>query len=749
MKRRLLLMVGLWVLSSAIPGQALGAGEADGGAEGPRTESPYVGAQVCAGCHQAEAADWHGSDHDLAMQPASPATVLGDFNDATFDYFGIVSTFFRKNDTFYVRTDNANGTLADFPIAYTFGVYPLQQYLIELPGGRLQALSIVWDTRLENEGGQRWYHLYPEEPIRAGDELHWTGLNQNWNFMCADCHSTNLQKNYDLDADSYATTWSEIDVGCEACHGPGKSHVDAVNAGETRPHGGFRVSLSRAEAKAWTTNPKTGSPYPGMHGPEAQPELEVCAQCHSRRTTQFHGARPADGLFDHFMPALLDEGLYHADGQIDGEVYVYGSFLQSRMYQAGVTCSDCHNPHSLALKAKGNALCAQCHVPARYDTETHHGHPSGSTGAQCVNCHMPEKTYMGVDDRRDHSFRIPRPDLSVSLGVPNTCSQCHTDRSPDWAAQVLAKRNGPPPAGHYAEALHAGRYGGDQAAQLLSDLILDTTQPSIARATAITLLPPYLSNQSAGVLQQVSRTDDPLMAIGVAQALDGIPQQYRPIFGLPSLYDDHRVIRGLAASRLAPSTIPTTPAEVATRYGEAMDSYIESQLYNADRPESLVNLGDVSWQRGEMDQAEDYYRLAMHRAPFYTPAYVNLADFLRYKGDDAAGKQVLESALTAVRDATPIHHALGLLLVRQKRLSEGLPHLRLAAESPSAPARYVYVYAVALHSTGDPGAAIAELEQGLQRFPGNPEILSGLVSFLRSEGKNARADGYQRQLQQP
>lgn len=708
----------------------------------------FVGADTCQGCHAAEHAQWQDSHHDLSMQPAAPDTVLGDFDGATFDYFGTESRFFRRNDQFFVRTDGPDGKLQDFPIAYTFGVYPLQQYLIEMPGGRLQALGIVWDSRSTADGGQRWYHLYPEEPVRAGDPLHWTGLDQNWNFMCADCHSTNLAKNYDLETASYDTSWSEINVACEACHGPGKDHIEAMGSDKGNlANAGFSVSLSRAEPKAWVIDPKTGNPHPWKHGPEAQPELDVCAQCHSRRSTQFHGARPEDGLFNHFMPSLLEPGLYHVDGQIDGEVFVYGSFVQSRMYHAGVTCSDCHNPHSLELKAKGNAVCGQCHQASKYDVEAHHGHSPDSAGARCVNCHMPEKTYMGIDNRRDHSFRIPRPDLTADLDVPNACTQCHSDRTAQWAAEALEKRHGTPPDGHFARAIHAGRYGGSHAERLLSELILDTTQPAMARATAVSLLPRYLSGQSAPVLQQASRSDDPLVALGAAEALNGIPEQYRPMFGLPGLYDPHRVIRSLVASNLPPTAVSGNPPELRQRYDAAIADYIRSQQYNADRPESLVNLGNTYRQMGENDKAESYYREALDLAPHYAPAYVNLADFMRANGDDEAGKAVLEAGLELVEDPTTLQHSLGLLLVRQKRLDPALGYLQRSAESSTATARYVYVYAVALHSTGNTRQAIDVLEQALSRFSGDPQILSGLVSFHRELGQEKQAAHYQRLLQ--
>lgn len=741
---RLIITLACLLLATLDPAQAAAKAASPGMAA---DANGYVGAGACAGCHQAEHDLWRGSHHDLAMQPATPKTMLGDFDDATFEYFGTTSTFYRKGGTYHVRTDGPDGELTDYPIAYAFGVDPLQQYLIELPGGRLQALSIVWDSRPKDEGGQRWYHLYPDEPIRAGDELHWTGLNQNWNFMCADCHSTNLQKNYDLETDSYATTWNEINVGCEACHGPGQSHVDAVEAEDWgQSFQGFELSLSRGETKAWVIDPETGSPMPAEAGPDTQPELEVCAQCHSRRATQFHGARPEDGLFDHFLPSLLEEGLYHVDGQVANEVYVYGSFLQSAMYHAGVTCSDCHNPHSLERRAEGNALCAQCHQASTFDTVEHHGHPMESQGAECVNCHMPADTFMGVDERQAHSFRVPRPDLSVTLGVPNVCTDCHQDRDAQWAADVLEERHGTPAAPHFASALHAGRYGGPQAEQKLAQLIQDTTQPAIARATAVSLLPRYLSQQSLTVLQRASRTDDPLVALGAAQALTGIPEQYRPMFGIPGLYDVHRIPRSLVASNLQARTLPPNQPEVSHRHGEAMDDYIRSQQNNADRPESLVNLAGLYGQRGQFGQAERYYRLAIERAPYYTPAYVNLADLLRARGRDMEGQQVLASALSQVHDPAPIHHSLGLLLVRRQQLDEAVDYLRRAADSSTAPARYTYVYAVALDSAGNTKTAVRVLEAATQRYPGNPDILSALMSYHQKLGQMEQAERYRVQL---
>src|SRR6266851_93683 len=218
----------------------------------PRADEPasFVGAPGCAGCHIGETNAWRGSHHALAMQIATEATVLGNFADARLEHFGRVATFSRSTDAFLVRTEGADGALDEYEIAYTFGAYPLQQYLIAFPGGRYQALGIAWDSRPMEAGGQRWFPLYPHQKLLANDRLHWTGRDQTWNYMCADCHSTNLQKNYNLATNTYATTWTDVDVSCEACHGPGSRHVawakaSARNGADAPATGGAeRMGLS-------------------------------------------------------------------------------------------------------------------------------------------------------------------------------------------------------------------------------------------------------------------------------------------------------------------------------------------------------------------------------------------------------------------------------------------------------------------------------------------------------------------------
>jgi len=655
-----------------------------------------------------------------------------------------------------VRTDGLDGALHDYPIAYTFGVYPLQQCLIAFPGGRLQALGIAWDSRPKDQGGQRWFHLYPAQQLKPGDPLHWTGRDQTWNYQCAHCHSTNLQKNYDLAANTYATSWSDLDVACEACHGPGSRHVawaQAHGQGGTYPPGGDppRMGLTNwpkpTDNGHWAMNPETG--VAKRSEKLMSTELETCAACHSRRKVIAKNPMPGEPYLDGYLPALLEPGLYHADGQIDGEVYEYGSFLQSRMHAAGVTCSNCHDPHSAKLRAEGNALCAQCHLPAKFDVAAHHHHQPGSAGAQCVNCHMPTKYYMVVDARRDHSIRVPRPDLSVSLGTPNACTQCHADRHAQWAAETVADwyPQGRQITPHYGTALHAGRIGAADAEQQLDRLILDRSQPAIARASALPLLTPYASTASEPAMIKAALTDpDPLVRIGALRALPGsVPLRFVDA-ATPLLSDPARAVRIEAARALAGTDLLQLTPEQQTALVKSTAELVMAEMVDADRPEAHLNLGLLDLRRRQSTEAEAEYRTALRLDPNFVPALVNLSDLDRARGRDDEGAELLRKAAAIEPDNADVRYALGLFLVRKHDYPGALNLLRRAHELMPDNARYAYVYAVALNSSGAAGEALALLEQTHRQHPADRDILMALVSMARDNGDFAAALRHAREL---
>jgi Flp pilus assembly protein TadD len=703
-------------------------------------EATYVGRDACARCHARESEAWKGSHHDLAMQEATSHTVLGDFDGRSFTYAGVTSTFSRKDGKFLVRTEGPDGKLADYEVAYTFGVDPLQQYLVAFPKGRFQALSIAWDARPASAGGQKWFHLYPRERIDWRDPLHWTKRYQNWNLMCAECHSTHLEKNYDPASDRYQTRWSELDVACEGCHGPGSRHVAwaAKPPGDRTSDNGLVVDLSDRDGGVWLTDVETGLSHrePTRSG---RVEIETCARCHSRRSSEESPYRAGHPLLDTHRLALLREPLYYPDGQMKDEVYVYGSFLQSKMYRKGVTCKDCHDPHSLRVRGETSSICAACHLSTKFDSPSHHFHKSGSPGSFCLACHMPTRTYMVVDPRRDHSFRIPRPDLSIALGTPNACNDCHRDRNPEWARAAVVKWYGERVSPHYGVVLDAARRGRPDAPEKLEGLIADAEAPAIARATALEMLGTNPSSRSASILERSFLDEDALVRYGALESAALLPPAERQRAVYPLLHDPVRMVRFEAALALA-----SVPAEVFTPgqtadLDEALSEYREGQLRNGDWPESHLNLGNSYLERGQLDEARKAYESAIRIEPDFASAYVNLADLFRVEGDDRAGEDVLRKAIERLPEDPDLHHARGLQLVRLHRMEEAVTELRRAAELRPEEPRYSYVYAVALSGSGDLAGAIRVLTGAIARNPDDRDLLLALGGFYRQAGERAKA----------
>jgi Flp pilus assembly protein TadD len=721
---------------SSGPSPALGEGSA---------AAVFVGTAACSPCHEAETTRWRTSMHARAMETPSQTSVEAPFSGETFALHGVTSTFSRRDGRFVARTDGPDGNVQDFDVAYTFGVYPLQQYLLALPGGRFQTLGITWDAR-PAPAGQRWYHMYPATTLRAGDVEHWTSRSQNWNFMCSECHSTNLRKGYNAAQDAYQTTWSDLSVACEACHGAGSRHVAwAWQRPAGAPvQGGTDTGLTKVgtgDGASWTFNPATGIAHRDRPLP-SHAEVEMCARCHSRRaqlTDEYQVGRP---LADTHRPSLLEEDLYFADGQIREEVYEYGSFLQSRMYANGVTCSDCHEPHEPELTTKPDAVCERCHQPARFAAPAHHRHASGSAGSSCVACHMPSRTYMTVDDRRDHSFRVPRPDLTVKIGTPNACAACHANRQASWAADQVRSWFGPgrSSAPHYGEALAAGRSAAADAEARLLAVVSDASEPAIVRATAVSLLARWVDPQSGPVIERAANDPDALVRMAAVDVLSTVQEAQRTRILSPRLGDPVRTVRVEAARALASMPgnriAPSDRARLATGLAE----WEQVQRFNADTAGAHVSLGAFYAERGDADRARQEYETARRLEPYFAPAAVNLADLYRLQGRDDAGEKVLREALARTPEVPALHRALGLLMVRRKNMTEALNEIRRAAELAPDDPDAQYTLAVALYSSGRQAAAVDLLDRTWKAHPGDRTVLAALVNYLRERGDFARAE---------
>ncbi|MGO9765172.1 MAG: tetratricopeptide repeat protein [Myxococcaceae bacterium] len=716
----------------------------------PPAPAAYVGSSACAECHPTETQAWSTSHHRLAMQPATDATVLGDFHDAHVTLKGVGTTFLHPDGGFAVRTDGPDGKLAEFPIRFTFGIEPLQQYLVEFPKGRLQSLGIAWDTRPASEGGQRWFHLYPGElQMDFRNALHWTRPLQNWNYMCGACHTTDFQKNYRAETDAFDTAYSEGNVGCEACHGPASGHLDWARSAKRPADGlkGLTFALRGASAANWGKLGTNGTLT--REGPISRVEVETCGPCHSRRGQTWPTAAPGAPIGQAYRVALLEEGLYEPDGQIHDEVFEYGSFLQSKMYQHGVTCSDCHEPHAAKkLRSEGNGVCTHCHLAARFDTPEHHHHPAGTAGAQCVGCHMAMRTYMVLDGRRDHSFRIPRPDLALKLGTPDACTGCHQDKGVRWTAERAQALWGPSLAAHpqWGEAIDAGRRWLPGAGDKLMATAGDTNFPGIVRATATGLLEGYPDPQLVPLLERLAVDADPLVRRAAAHTLAGQDTPERIRLTAPLLADPIRDVRLEATATMV--SVPPRELDASTRaaLAVAVRERRASLASDADRSEAQYNLGVLELALSNPAAAEAAFRLAIQRDPTFGLAYLNLAEVLRGTGREAEAEKTLREALRVDAGDAAAYHSLGLSMVRQGRKAEALPLLEKAARLGAANPRFAYVYAIALQDSGDHRSALSVLERTQARFPGNLDILTLLVQFNRNAGNADAARRWARKL---
>jgi hypothetical protein len=666
----------------------------------PAPEPRFVGRQACEGCHEAAAASWRGSHHDRAMEIASASNVLGNFNGAVFTHFGVTSTFTAKDGKFFVRTDGPDGKLHDYEIAYTFGIDPLQQYLIRFPDGRLQALNVCWDTRPKEQGGQRWFHLYPKEPVPFDDPLHWTGIYQNWNYMCSECHSTDVKKRYDAEKNAYDTTWFELDVSCEACHGPGSNHDAWAHARRAKSSAanyadlGLAVRLGEAQPATWIIDPATGIAKRDRQR-VSHTEIETCGRCHARRgvvSEDYVYGRP---LMDSHRVALLNADLYYADGQIEDEDYEYGSFVQSKMYAAGVTCSDCHEPHA-GKPLPGNGACVKCHLPDRFDVPAHHHHKPGSQGAECKACHMPVTNYMVVHARHDHGFKVPRPDLTASIGIPNACAKCHADKPPLYSVTAFetwwgTKRTSEP---HWSTTIAAGRADPVAAAGALVALLGDAGQPGIVRATAADLMDAS-APQAVQALARALADPDPLVRDAAVRALGPSDPGMRAKLLPPLTQDPIRTVRIDAGRALAGQPAQHLDPPQARIAAAALAEWRASQNVDADRPEARLNLCALDAELGDLASAEVECHAALKLAPRLPGPYVNLADVERALGREDAARATLRRGLDVIPDNAALWHSLGLAFVRQHRPTDALEALKKATTLDPGNRRFAEVYRIA------------------------------------------------------
>lgn len=695
-KARLLFRIGrtsifhaaLLLCLLAFAGQTLAEEVAPASTADPRISihDGFVDEKTCASCHGDQAAAFAKSHHAKAMALANDRTVRGNFNNVRFDHDGIVTSFSRRSGRFFVRTEGPDGKQEEFEVKYTFAYAPLQQYLVDLGGGRLQALDIAWDT-----SKQEWFWLGEGTPPKPGLTYHWTGPFYRWNRTCIDCHSTDPRRNFQSQTNDYKSTYVATSIGCQSCHGGGAKHVE------------------------WAEARSKGASMPVASGQGlSQVDVNTCFGCHSRRIKLGDGYAAGKSFLGYFSPALLRPDLYFPDGQILDEVFEYGSFQQSKMARAGVTCLDCHSPHAATLKADGNALCTQCHTetaPERFtkndpsgvfDTPAHTHHPVGSSGAQCANCHMPERTYMKVDPRRDHSFVIPRPDLSAAYGTPNACTTCHEGKTNAWAAENMdnwygtAWRARPTIAHAFAGAARSD----PDSIEALHKLVVDKEQAGIVRGSAIAQMSRIGGPDVAADVKAAAGDSDPLVRLGAAEAAGNLPPGLRLEAIGNLLGDETRAVRVAAATALGSTPSLDLLGNQRRSFDAAVEdlrAYVEA---NADVAEAQNNYGTFLLAQRRAGDAEKAFHKAIVLDRALAGPHINLAELYRATGQNDKSERAYAEAIAISPDRADLRYGHALSLVRKKAMPQAIRELDEAVRLDPVNARYKTTLAIALDSLG-------------------------------------------------
>ncbi len=557
--------------------------------------------QTCVACHAEIHAGWAKSDHALANRPLD-----AEHDREAFQKHPVITDGGSKFELAW-PTDAAgqpamnevmpDGTKRAFTPAAVLGWKPLRQMLLPSEGGRLQPTDLAYDP-----AKKEWFNTFGQEGRRHGEWGHWTGRGMNWNSMCAHCHMTGYQKNYDATKDAYASTWVEHGVGCIQCHGALPSDHASKYASKTKKASeGFDSAIMGDRKRA----------------------METCAPCHARNELLTDTFQPGASYHDHYRITLpVQPGVYWPDGQQRDEDFNWTSVLISRMGHAGVTCMDCHDPHTnkMILPTENNQLCLQCHAaPGRQqpngtlatviDPLVHSHHAPDTPGSRCVDCHMPTTSYMQRAPRHDHGWLKPDPLLTKELNIPNACSRCHADKPIDtliaatdaWYGEKMNSRQRA-----RARAVDAAQTGKPGATDQLLAALNGEDIPAW-RATLLQLAAPDAAQRADVVAagRQALVAADPLERAAGVQVLGSLPQSAEWL--RPLLNDPVRLVRLDAEWALSRELAPDSPER------RELDTYFKLTL---DQPSGRFRIGQDLANRGQLVEAEREMALAAKWDPY-------------------------------------------------------------------------------------------------------------------------------------
>lgn len=676
----------------------------------------YAGSESCRECHQ-EAFDlWLPSNHRLAERGPGNELESPAFTDQpAFEHGGVLTQAGVDGQDFTLTTLSFDRTNKPHNVERIIGHEPLRQFLVAHDDGRFQAVDAAFDPH-QND----WFSVYGDEDRRPGEWGHWTGRGMNWNSMCASCHNTRLRKNYRPETDSYETAMAEISVSCEACHGPMKDHV------------------------TWQKqSSSTSSPDPTIKRWSREQILDTCGSCHSRRAELTGDFKPGDSYHDHYNLTVPDEtDTFYPDGQVRDEDYVFTSFLSSKMHAAGVHCLDCHQPHSTKTILPGNALCMRCHNGGypnspKIDPTAHSHHGPESTGNQCVNCHMPQTTYMERHARRDHGFTIPDPLMTQQLGIPNACNRCHEDQDTDWAVAAAEEWYGDRldrDTRRRAQWMAGGRQGLDSARAPLVQMVTGTESP-LWKASAVHLLGRWLdqSDVQQALLTAVNHTNTLVRAHGAIAIAPLVEAQRADVINaLENLLEDPaRNVRVNAAWALRQQIDPLA------RHGQELQHFLQ---HNADQPTGQMQLGAYELARENLEAALGHYTKAVRWDPNSPPIRHELAIVFSTAGRPQDALEELQVACRLAPNEAEYQYKLALAWNELGQPDKTIVALRQAVELDTMHGRAWYNLGLALNGRGDTQGAVDALVRGESAVPNDPDIPYARATILYQSGRHFEAE---------
>jgi tetratricopeptide (TPR) repeat protein len=493
--------------------------------------------------------------------------------------------------------------------------------------------------------------------------------------------------------------------------------------------------------------------------------IEACAPCHTRRTSLGVNDHRTAEFFQNHLPQLPVPPNYFSDGQILEEVYVFGSFTQSEMYMKDVICSDCHDSHSIKFKFEDNALCTQCHRAEEYDTFDHHFHKYENEeglpvvdkfgdrievgqGALCKTCHMPGRYYMGVDFRRDHSFRIPRPDLSIEFGFPNACNDCHADKSAEWSQKYITKFYGEKKKAHFAMVFANANDLKEGADTNLIKIIKNDLYPEIIRASAVRYLSNYSTDTSYRVIKDALNDIEPIVRLEAIESFTARgPEDFITTL-FPLLNDPVKVVRIQAANRISTLSRESLTEAQSKKLEQVLEEYLETLKYSADFSAGRYNLGNYYSQKGDYVNGEKHYNKAIEIDSLFYPAKSNLAMLYYNNGKLKEAEYLFIDLINNHPEYTDGNYFLGLLYAEQKRYKESAEQLEIAATKTEGNTRIYYNLGLIYQQLNEITKAEFSLLKGYSTSPNDFDIMYALVDFYVKRGDNNRALQFANEINQ-